>query len=125
MLFTAYCTPILDGSLERSERYTYPLGLSLAMEMVSDRVALVGETDAATPGYFRAMMRDFPGIEQLDMVECPGTRDDRANLQVGRMIRAAGLVTHVPAVGSVRSGAVEQPDVHPRARHCIQAVRVG
>jgi hypothetical protein len=71
------------------------------------RVALVGETDAATPGYFRAMMRDFPGIEQLDMVECPGTRDDRANLKVGRMIRAAGLVTHVPAIGSVRSGAVE------------------
>ena len=24
------------------------------------RVALVGETDASTPGYFRAMMRDFP-----------------------------------------------------------------
>ena len=71
------------------------------------RVALVGETDATTPGYFRAMMRDFPDLEQLDMVECPGTRDDRANLQVGRMIRAAGLVTHVPAVGSVRSGAVE------------------
>lgn len=71
------------------------------------RVALLGETDASTPGYFRAMMRDFPGLEQLDMVECPGTQDDRANLKVGRMIREAGLVTHVPAIGSVRSGAVE------------------
>ncbi|MEX0341422.1 MAG: alpha/beta hydrolase [Erythrobacter sp.] len=71
------------------------------------RVALVGETDASTPGFFRAMMRDFPGLEQLDMVECPGTRDDRANLKVGRMIREAGLVTHVPSIGSVRSGAVE------------------
>lgn len=71
------------------------------------RVAMVGETDASTPGHFRAMMRDFPGLEQLDMVECPGTRDDRANLKVGRMIREAGLVTHVPAIGSVRSGAVE------------------
>ncbi|WP_370190750.1 alpha/beta hydrolase [Qipengyuania sp.] len=71
------------------------------------RVALVGETDGSTPGFFRAMLRDFPGLEQLDMVECPGTRDDRANLSVGRMIRQAGLVTHVPAIGSVRSGAVE------------------
>ncbi len=71
------------------------------------RVALVGETDASTPGHFRAMLRDFPGLAQLDMVECPGTQDDRANLKVGRMIREAGLVTHVPAVGSVRSGAVE------------------
>jgi membrane-bound lytic murein transglycosylase A len=25
VLFTAYCTPILDGSLERSEQYTHPL----------------------------------------------------------------------------------------------------
>ncbi|WP_370031345.1 alpha/beta hydrolase [Qipengyuania mesophila] len=71
------------------------------------RVALLGETDASTPGYFRAMLRDFPALEQLDMVECPGTQDDRANLRVGRMIRDAGLVTHVPAIGSVRSGAVE------------------
>ncbi len=71
------------------------------------RVALVGETDASTPGQFRAMLRDFPKLAQLDMVECPGTQDDRANLRLGRMIRAAGLVTHVPAIGSVRSGAVE------------------
>lgn len=73
----------------------------------SRTVALVGETGIGTPAEFRAMMRDFPNLKQLDMVECPGTRDDRANMKVGRMIRAAGLVTHVPALGSVRSGAVE------------------
>ncbi len=73
----------------------------------SRTAALIGETDAATPGQFRAMLRDFPRLAQLDMVECPGTRDDRANLKVGRMIRAAGIVTHVPPIGSVRSGAVE------------------
>ncbi|HAD16850.1 MAG TPA: hypothetical protein DCF81_08195, partial [Erythrobacter sp.] len=71
------------------------------------RVAMIGETDALTPGQFRAMLRDFPRLRQLDMVECPGTQDDRANLRLGRMIRAARLVTHVPAIGSVRSGAVE------------------
>jgi hypothetical protein len=41
------------------------------------------------------------------MIEAPGTRHDIANLQLGRMIRAAGLSTHVPNGGSVRSGAVE------------------
>ena len=71
------------------------------------RVAMIGETDASTPGQFRAMLRDFPRLRQLDLVECPGTQDDRANLRLGRMIRAARLVTHVPAIGSVRSGAVE------------------
>jgi len=71
------------------------------------RASLVGATNGATPGQFAALLRDFPDIAVLDMVECPGTDDDRANLALGRMIRAAGITTHVPAGGSVRSGAVE------------------
>lgn len=71
------------------------------------RLALIGETDAWSPYWFARVLRDFPALARLDMVECPGTRDDRANLQIGRMIRDAGLATHVPAHGSVRSGAVE------------------
>lgn len=71
------------------------------------RASLVGVTNGATPGQFAALLRDFPDIAVLDMVECPGTDDDRANMALGRMIRAAGIATHVPAGGSVRSGAVE------------------
>ena len=69
--------------------------------------ALVGVTDDASPKQFAAMMRDFPQIARLEMLECPGTEDDLANLRLGRMIRAAGLATVVPAGGSVRSGGVE------------------
>ncbi len=72
-----------------------------------NRAALVGVTDGATPRQFAAMLRDFPEITTLEMVECPGTDDDRANMTLGRMIRAGGISTHVPAHGSVRSGAVE------------------
>ena len=43
----------------------------------------------------------------LEMIEAPGTEDDRANLRLGRLIRARGIATHVPAGGSVRSGGVE------------------
>lgn len=71
------------------------------------RVALVGVTDSATPAQFAAMLRDYPALATLDLVECPGTEDDRANLELGRLIRAAGLATRVPPGGSVRSGAVE------------------
>lgn len=69
--------------------------------------ALVDVTDAASPAAFAAMLRAYPRLATLEMVECPGTDDDQANFRVGRMIRAAGLATHVPAGGSVRSGAVE------------------
>ena len=71
------------------------------------RAALVDVTSSASPAQFTAMLRAYPGITLIEMIECPGTQDDRANLRLGRMIRARGISTHVPAGGSVRSGAVE------------------
>lgn len=71
------------------------------------RAALTGITDGASPAQFAAMLRDHPRLATLEMLDCPGTYDDRANLKLGRMIRSAGLATYVPADGSVRSGAVE------------------
>ena len=73
----------------------------------SGRAALVDATDAATPRAFARMLIAFPGLRTIEMVECPGTSDDTANLRLGRMIRRAGLDTYVPEGGSVRSGAVE------------------
>ncbi|MBN8785400.1 MAG: hypothetical protein J0G98_20260, partial [Terrimonas ferruginea] len=69
--------------------------------------ALLGITDDRSPAQFAAMLRDYPGIAILEMIECPGTFDDIANLRLGRMIRAADIATRVPRGGSVRSGAVE------------------
>ncbi|WP_442044971.1 alpha/beta hydrolase [Novosphingobium sp. YAF33] len=69
--------------------------------------ALVDATDSRSPEQFAALLRDYPNISELEMIECPGTEDDLANLRLGRLIRARGLTTHVPTGGSVRSGAVE------------------
>ena len=71
------------------------------------RAALIDVTDGRSPGQFAAMLRDHPGIAVIDMIECPGTEDDLANLALGRMIRQQGISTHVPEGGSVRSGGVE------------------
>ncbi|MFN5819118.1 MAG: alpha/beta hydrolase, partial [Novosphingobium sp.] len=71
------------------------------------RAALVDVTDSASPAQFAAMLRAYPGISLIEMIECPGTEDDRANLRLGRMIRARGIATLVPAGGTVRSGGVE------------------
>ncbi len=71
------------------------------------RVVMIGSTNTASPQHFDVMMRDFPNLRILEMVEAPGTTNDIANLALGRRIRAAGLATHVPQGGSVRSGAVE------------------
>ena len=52
-------------------------------------VMLLGETDSRSPAQFARLLRDHPGLARLEMVECPGTLDDRANLELGRMIRRA------------------------------------
>ncbi len=71
------------------------------------RAALVDTTDSRSPAQFEAMLKAYPGIALIEMIDCPGTEDDRANLRLGRLIHARGLVTHVPKGGSVRSGGVE------------------
>lgn len=71
------------------------------------RAAMVDGTDSSSPAQFQAMMAAYPGISMIEMIEVPGTEDDRANLKLGRMIRERGLSTYVPAGGSVRSGGVE------------------
>ena len=98
-------------------RYAQPVSAPSASAVIAQygpfvvtsatEAAMVGSTDVSSPAYFDAMLRDFPAIARLDMIEAPGTSNDIANLAVGRRIRDAGIATHVPNGGSVRSGAVE------------------
>lgn len=75
--------------------------------MDASHAAMAGVTDSRTPAAFSAMMRDYPGIATLEMIDCPGTENDFANLRLGRMIHARGIATYVPEGGWVASGAVE------------------
>ncbi len=68
---------------------------------------LVGVTDGSSPAAFLAMIEAYPAIRVLELVDCPGTRDDIANLRLGRMIRQHGIATVAPSGASVRSGAVD------------------
>lgn len=77
-------------------------------QVLNSRVAaLVGVTDADSLNQFARMMATYPDIDQLNFVDAPGTSDDVTNLKLGRIIRASGLATHIPANGSARSGAVD------------------
>jgi hypothetical protein len=85
-----------------------PLASFGPFHMVSaDRAELIGSIESETPAQFRALLKSFPGLKQIDMIECPGTGDDEANLSLARMVRRAGVATFVPNGGSVRSGGVE------------------
>jgi hypothetical protein len=70
-------------------------------------VEMRGVIDATTKQHFSRMMLLYPRLRRIDMVDCPGSEDDDAALDLDRMIRAARLDTHIPSDGSIRSGAVE------------------
>ena len=70
-------------------------------------VRMAGDVDAATPRQFAAMLAAHPGLRRLEMVDCPGSLDEEANLILARAIHRARMETVVPRGGSVRSGAVE------------------
>ncbi len=75
--------------------------------VANDRVELIDAIDGNTPAAFASLLKAFPQVRQIDMIECPGSEDDDANLDLARMVRNAGIATHVPATGSIRSGGVE------------------
>ena len=79
-------------------------------------------------GPFQVVAPDrYPGITRIEMLDCDGSVDEEANLELARMIRRAGISTHVPANGSVRSGAVElflagvQRTAHPNAEFIVHS----
>lgn len=101
---------LVDTAWEQSAPASIPRGIAAygPFRVVDARhVALVDVTDSRSPAQFAALLHDWPAITELEMIECPGTEDDFANLRLGRMIRERGIATRVPRGGSVRSGAVE------------------
>lgn len=73
----------------------------------ADTVEMSGTVDSYSPALFQKMLQQYPGIKRIEMIDCDGSVDEEANLNLARQIRRAGISTHVPARGSVRSGAVE------------------
>ncbi len=76
--------------------------------MLSETQAeLNGAIEADSVNQFGLMLAAFPKLARIDMIDCPGTENDEANLEIARLIRKHAIHTHVPAHGSVRSGGVE------------------
>lgn len=72
-----------------------------------DTVEMIGTVDSDSPYQFARLIATHPGIRRLVMVECPGSVDEAANHMLAREVRQAGIETHVPRGGSIRSGAVD------------------
>lgn len=77
-------------------------------ELLGDgRAIMAGYIDGSTPAALASLLNDNPDLELLIMPFVPGSADDVANLQAGRMLHAAQVATCVPSTGLIASGGVD------------------
>ena len=52
-------------------------------------------------------LKDAPEVAVVVLTSVPGSADDETNVELGRMIRRAGMTTYLPAGGLVASGGTD------------------
>ena len=72
-----------------------------------DTATMSGVIGPSTPDAVRALIDDNPTLSTIVMVDVPGSLDDVSNIEASRLVRDAGLATHVPAKGRIASGGVD------------------
>ena len=54
-----------------------------------------------------ALRRDYPDVDTLDLVNCPGSANDYAMVKGARLIHQYGYRTCVPSDGNVEGGGTD------------------
>ncbi len=52
-------------------------------------------------------LKDAPNVRVVVLTTVPGSADDEVNLELGRMLRSAGVITYLPAQALVASGGTD------------------
>jgi Ca2+-binding EF-hand superfamily protein len=68
---------------------------------------MTGVIGPTTPGRVLELVVEHPEVERIVMLDVPGSMDDDSNVRAARLVRQAGLATHVPADGEVASGGTD------------------
>jgi len=72
-----------------------------------DTAVMSGVIGSSTPDLVRDLIADYPTVTMIVMLDVPGSEDDESNLVASRLVRQAGLATHVPSDGMIASGGVD------------------
>lgn len=80
---------------------------SVAFSVNGTVATMNGVIDGSTPAAVRSLLRDHPNVERIEMDYVPGSDNDAANVAAARLVRDAGIATHIVANGVVASGGVD------------------
>lgn len=70
-------------------------------------VHMNGEIDSNIGNWFNQLRVAFPEAKRIVMLDCPGSSDDEANLQVSKQMHDLGYQFHLTATSEIASGAVD------------------
>ncbi|QUS58439.1 alpha/beta hydrolase [Pseudovibrio brasiliensis] len=76
-------------------------------DRVGDELVMNGVISSSTPIDLRAALDENPKIKRIVMLDVPGSDDDYANLEAGRIVHERGLTTVIPSNGIIASGGTD------------------
>ena len=77
-------------------------------KMVNSTTAeMNGVISGKTPSNFNRLIENYPNIKTINMLDCPGSKNDDANLIVSQTMHDKGISFHLFSTSVIASGAVD------------------
>jgi len=81
--------------------------MPLRFDVEGTTVVMTGDLRSNAPARFERLFEVHPDLQWLELLDCPGSLDDDAVAEVGRLVRGEDINTRVPSDGEIYSGAVD------------------
>jgi len=81
--------------------------MPLQFDVDGNTAIVTGDLRSNAKAKFERLLTDYPNLEWLELLDCPGSLDDDAVAEAGRFVRERQLNTRVPSDGEIYSGAVD------------------
>ena len=99
--------PDVDREIPSDDRIDELFDTPAFFDVVDDLAYMNGVIGPSTPDAVDRLLNDHPEVTTIVLEFVPGSEDDDANLDAARLVREAGLATHVTSYGEISSGGVD------------------
>lgn len=84
-----------------------PVEDGLLLDLRGDLLFVRGVVDGGSRDQVYDALKDAPNVRVVVLTNVPGSADDEGNLELARMLRAAGMITYLPTQALVASGGTD------------------
>lgn len=81
--------------------------MPLQFEVDGNTAVMTGDLRSNAKSRLEGLFHEYPDVEWIELLDCPGSLDDEAVAEAGRFVRSQGVNTRVPEDGEIYSGAVD------------------